>query len=230
MCSHSCWLLGLVLLSQSREGFHVTPGSHWCFNLFSHKPLAPWLSCSSWTWVTMPWRSCARRSAACAPCGTCAWPTTSWNIYLQVSGGSGLTALHSPAASLARWSALGALSAAPWTCRTAVWIAPSVLQWGKSCALCACRVLRNAAEVGKMDLFNSLCHRIKKILNFFEKTQNAKDNCHYDKMMFLPVFHNRKDSGLSFLFFFCPTAPISYFLKRHMSSSFAYGSSSSLWQ
>lgn len=109
----------------------------------------------------------------------------------------------------------------------ALCIAPSVLQLEKSCALCACRVLNNAAEVGKMYLFNSFCHRIKKILNFFEKTENANDNCHYDKMMFLPIFHNRKDSGLSFLFF-CPTAPISYFLKRHMSSSFAYGNLISL--
>lgn len=78
-----------------------------------------------------------------------------------------------------------------------------------------------------MYLFNSPCHRIKKILNFFEKTQNANDNCHYDKMMFLPIFHNIKDSGPTFLSFH-PTAPISYILKRHMSSSFAYGSSISL--
>lgn len=84
MCSDTA--VGYCGLSSSRsEDFNVTLGSHWCFNLFSHKPLAPWLSCSFWTWVTMPWRSCALRSAAWGPCGTFAWPTTSSSIYLQVS-------------------------------------------------------------------------------------------------------------------------------------------------
>lgn len=52
----------------------------------------------------------------------------------------------------------------------------------------------------KMYLFNSLGHCLKKILNFLEKTQNANDNCHYDKMMLLPIFQNIKDSSPSFLF------------------------------
>lgn len=84
MCSDTA--VGYCGLSSSRsEDFNVTLGSRWCFNLFSHKPLAPWLSCSFWTWVTMPWRSCALRSAAWGPCGTFAWPTTSSSICLQVS-------------------------------------------------------------------------------------------------------------------------------------------------
>lgn len=93
MCSHTA--VGHCGLSSSHtEDSNVTLGSHSHFNLFSHKPLAPWLSCSFWTWVTMPWRLCARRSAAWGPCGTFAWQTTSWNIYLQVSAVSGVTALQ----------------------------------------------------------------------------------------------------------------------------------------